>query len=155
MKPIRIRRIKRDRENTAPQPFPQYATVQSAGMDLRLEWYCPMTIWPDSFELLPTGIAIDMTAHPGLCALIFARSGMAVNQSIDLANGVGLIDNDYQGEIKVALRNNGFESVDIAPGTRIAQLVFFSPVLGVQWEEVEEFETTDRGEGGFGSTGMD
>ena len=133
--------------------LPERASARSAGMDLRAAVSDSVRIWPKRCELIPTGIAIDMSWHSEMCALIFARSGLAVKQRVNLANGVGLIDNDYQGEILVALQNNGMKSIDITPGMRIAQLVFFSPVGNIQWVEVADFPPTERGEGGFGSTG--
>ena len=144
-------RIKRLRE--IQMTLPERASARSAGMDLRAAVPSPVRIWPDGCELIPTGIAIDMSWHPGMCAIIFARSGLAANQRVNLANGVGLIDNDYQGEILVALQNNGVGSIDIMPGMRIAQLVFFSPVGNIQWVEVAGFLPTERGKEGFGSTG--
>lgn len=131
--------------------LPRYATAGAAGMDLSA---ClmdqPLVLAPGQRALVPTGIAIAVPpAHMGL---IFARSGLAAKQGVALANGVGVIDCDYRGEVKVALINLGQESVTINHGERIAQLVI-TPFLQALPVEVEELDDTDRGAGGFGSTG--
>jgi len=132
--------------------LPRYATAGAAGMDLSA---CLMeetlVLEPGQRALVPTGIAIAVPpAHMGL---IFARSGLASKQGIALANGVGVVDCDYRGEVKVALINLGQERVVINHGERIAQLVI-TPFLQAHPIEVEELDDTDRGAGGFGSTGQ-
>ncbi len=137
-------------------PLPSYATAGSAGMDLRAcidaPLYLPGTASGISnAALVPTGIAIELPG-PGYVALVFARSGLAVKQGITLSNGVGVIDSDYRGEVKVALTNLGAKPYTIQPGERIAQLVIL-PVEQAQVTVVPELDDTDRGAGGFGSTG--
>ena len=100
---------------------------------------------------MPTGLALELPG-PGYVALVFARSGLAVRQGIALSNGVGVIDSDYRGEVKVGLINQGGEAYTIQPGERIAQLMI-APVVLARFLPSEELGSTDRGEGGFGSTG--
>ena len=133
-------------------PLPDYATPASAGMDLRAMLDAPMTLIPGAAELIPTGIAIHI-ADPGLCAVILPRSGLGHKQGLVLGNLVGLIDADYQGPLMVSAWNRGQNPLDIAPGDRIAQLVFL-PVARASFKCVDEFETSRRGEGGFGHTGL-
>ena len=131
--------------------LPRYATAGAAGMDLSaclLEE--PITLEPGQRALVPTGIAIALPAlHVGL---LFARSGLAVKQGIALANGVGVIDSDYRGELRVALFNSSDSDYTIHDGDRIAQLMVL-PVVQPQLQFVEELDETARGCGGFGSTG--
>lgn len=136
----------------ADRPLPRYATAGAAGMDLTAALDEPVELLPGQRLLVPTGIAIGLPG-PHLVALVFARSGLASKHGIQLANGVGVIDSDYRGEIKVALQNNGAEPFVIRDGDRIAQLVVM-PVVAVEWKEVKELQPSERGAGGFGSTGI-
>lgn len=129
---------------------PEYATQGSAGMDLAAAVSGPVTVPAGGRALIPTGIAVQIPEGYG--GFIFPRSGLAFKKGISMCNSVGVIDSDYIGEIKVAVHNISEAGYTINPGDRIAQLVFM-PVVRVQWEEVEELEQTERGAGGFGSTG--
>ena len=131
--------------------LPAYATLGSAGLDLRACVYTPLTIAPGDAELIPTGIAIHI-AHPGLAAMILPRSGLGHKHGIVLGNLVGLIDSDYQGPLMVSCWNRGNEAFTIQPMDRIAQMVIV-PVVQAEFRVVEEFEESERGEGGFGSSG--
>lgn len=130
---------------------PHYATPGSAGLDLRACIESPLTIAPGATVLVPTGIAIHL-ADPGLAAMILPRSGLGHKHGIVLGNLVGLIDSDYQGEIMVSTWNRGQTSFTLNPLERLAQLVVV-PVLQVAFNVVDEFSASDRGAGGFGSTG--
>ena len=132
-------------------PLPAYATEGSAGLDLRAMITETLTLEPGQTELLPTGLAIYI-ADPGYAGMILPRSGLGHKHGIVLGNLVGLIDSDYQGELKVSCWNRGHESFTIAPGDRIAQMVIV-PVLQVGLEQVDEFVETQRGAGGFGHSG--
>lgn len=132
-------------------PMPSYTTTGAAGMDLRACLDTPVTLNPGETELIPTGIAIFIE-DPGYAALILPRSGLGHKHGIVLGNLVGLIDSDYQGELLISTWNRGSSSFTIEPGDRIAQLVLV-PVCQGQFTIVEEFSTTDRGTGGFGSSG--
>lgn len=132
-------------------PLPTYATTGSAGLDLRVCINKALQIAPDETVLLPTGIAIYI-ADPNLAAVILPRSGLGHKNGIVLGNLVGLIDSDYQGELKISCWNRGQDHFTVNPGDRIAQLVFV-PVVQAAFEVVSEFTQTDRGEGGFGSSG--
>jgi dUTP pyrophosphatase len=132
-------------------PMPTYATEGSAGLDLRACVEAPMTLEPGQTELIPTGMAIYIE-DPSLCAMILPRSGLGHKHGIVLGNLVGLIDSDYQGQLFVSCWNRGDTTFTIEPGERIAQLVLV-PVVQGDFELVEEFTATDRGEGGFGSSG--
>ncbi len=132
--------------------LPAYATPGSAGMDLRACIERPLTIAPGERALVPTGIAIQLPS-PTIGAFVFARSGLAAKHGIHLANGVGVIDSDYTGEIKCAMANAGNEAFTIAPGDRIAQLVFL-PIYLAELEIVDSLSETVRGAGGFGHTGL-
>jgi dUTP pyrophosphatase len=132
-------------------PLPTYATSGSAGMDLRACIHEPMQIKPGETLLIPTGIAIYIH-DSGLAATILPRSGLGHKHGIVLGNLVGLIDSDYQGPLMVSLWNRGTATFDINIGDRIAQLVFV-PIVQTEFEIVEEFSSSDRGEGGFGHTG--
>ena len=133
-------------------PLPGYATAQSAGMDLRAMPEQPIELAPGEAQLVPTGIAIHI-GDPGLCAVILPRSGLGHKQGLVLGNLVGLIDADYQGPLMVSLWNRGRNSLTITPGDRVAQLVFL-PVARAVFRQVETFESSARGEGGFGHTGV-
>ncbi|MDH5473002.1 MAG: dUTP diphosphatase [Gammaproteobacteria bacterium] len=132
-------------------PLPAHATPGSAGMDLRACIDAPLTLKPGDTELIPTGLAIHIS-DPGLAATILPRSGLGHKHGIVLGNLVGLIDSDYQGQLFVSCWNRGQTEFTIEMGDRIAQLVFV-PVVQVDFEQVEEFEDSDRGAGGFGHSG--
>ncbi|NRP52440.1 MULTISPECIES: dUTP diphosphatase [unclassified Marinobacterium] len=132
-------------------PMPTYATTGSAGLDLRACVEAPLTLEPGQTELIPTGMSIFIE-DPSLCAMILPRSGLGHKHGIVLGNLVGLIDSDYQGQLFVSCWNRGQTSFTVEPGERIAQLVLV-PVVQADFEFVEEFTETDRGEGGFGSSG--
>ncbi|MDP1604305.1 MAG: dUTP diphosphatase [Legionella sp.] len=131
--------------------LPTYATEASAGLDLRVCIDEPLQIAARETVLLPTGLAIYI-ADPGLAAVILPRSGLGHKHGIVLGNLVGLIDADYQGELKISCWNRGDEHFTVNPGDRIAQLVFL-PIVRAQFKVVDAFTETDRGEGGFGSSG--
>ncbi|GGO71887.1 dUTP diphosphatase [Bowmanella pacifica] len=132
-------------------PLPEYATPGSAGMDLRACMDAPLLLAPGQTELLPTGIAIHI-ADPGICATILPRSGLGHKHGIVLGNLVGLIDSDYQGQLMVSVWNRSDEEFIIQPGDRIAQMVIL-PVIQAKFSIVDEFDSSDRGQGGFGSSG--
>ena len=132
-------------------PLPTYATDGAAGIDLRVCLDAPLQIAAGETVLLPTGIAIYI-ADPSLAAVILPRSGLGHKHGIVLGNLVGLIDSDYQGELKISCWNRGIEHFTVAPGDRIAQLVFV-PVVAARFTLVEAFDESARGEGGFGSSG--
>lgn len=131
--------------------LPSYATTGSAGLDLRVCIDEAMHIEPQQTVLLPTGLAIYI-ADPNLAAVILPRSGLGHKHGIVLGNLVGLIDSDYQGELKISCWNRNHEAFCIQPGDRIAQLVFL-PIARVDFTLVDAFVETDRGQGGFGSSG--
>ncbi len=131
--------------------LPHYATSGAAGLDLRACVGAPLVLVPGQTELVPSGIAIHL-GDPGYAAVIVPRSGLGHKHGIVLGNLVGLIDSDYQGPIMVSVWNRGPASFTIQPLERIAQLVIV-PVLQVELNVVEEFAASERGEGGFGSTG--
>ena len=133
-------------------PLPAYATEGSAGMDLRACIDNAVELEPGQTELIPTGLAIHIE-DPNLCAMILPRSGLGHKHGIVLGNLVGLIDSDYQGQLFVSCWNRGQTSFTINPGERIAQLVLV-PVVQAAFEVVDEFSDSDRGEGGFGSSGQ-
>ncbi|MBS0877889.1 MULTISPECIES: dUTP diphosphatase [unclassified Tatumella] len=132
-------------------PLPAYATAGSAGLDLRACIDEPMVIAAGETRLIPTGLAIYI-ADPQLAAVILPRSGLGHKHGIVLGNLVGLIDSDYQGPLMVSVWNRSEQSFTIQPGDRMAQLVFV-PVVQAEFNLVEEFTTTERGEGGFGHSG--
>ncbi len=131
--------------------LPQYATPGSAGLDLRACVNAPLTLNPGQTELIPTGMALHI-ADPGYAAMILPRSGLGHKHGIVLGNLVGLIDSDYQGPLFVSTWNRGNAPFVINPMERLAQLVIV-PVLQVVFNVVTEFGASDRGTGGFGSTG--
>ena len=131
--------------------LPAYATGGAAGLDLRACINAPLTLAPGATELVPSGLAIHL-ADPGLAAVVLPRSGLGHKHGIVLGNLVGLIDSDYQGQIGVSLWNRGKDAFVIQPMERIAQLVVV-PVVQVKLNVVEEFSASERGAGGFGSTG--
>ena len=132
-------------------PLPTYSTEGSAGLDLRACIEAPQTLVPGATLLIPTGLAIYIE-DPGYAAMILPRSGLGHKHGIVLGNLVGLIDSDYQGELMVSAWNRGNETFTIEPGERIAQLIIV-PVHQVAFDIVEEFTVTERGDGGFGSSG--
>jgi dUTP pyrophosphatase len=145
--PVRIldARIGRD------YPLPHYATPGSAGLDLRACLDAPLALQPGATQLIPTGIAIHLD-DPGLAAVLLPRSGLGHKHGIVLGNLVGLIDSDYQGQVMVSCWNRGQSAFTIEPGERIAQMVIV-PVVQVEFDVVEAFTASDRGAGGFGSSG--
>jgi dUTP pyrophosphatase len=133
------------------EQLPAYATPGSAGLDLRACLDAPLVLEPGQTQLIPTGLAIHV-ADPGLAAIILPRSGLGHKHGIVLGNLVGLIDSDYQGPLMVSCWNRGQAAFTIAPMERIAQLVIV-PVVQASFRVVAEFGASDRGAGGFGSTG--
>ena len=131
--------------------LPAYATPGSAGLDLRACLSEPLTLAPNAWQLVPTGIAIHL-ADPGYAALILPRSGLGHKHGIVLGNLVGLIDSDYQGQLMVSAWNRSDVAFTIEPMERIAQLVVV-PVLQAHFNVVTEFPASQRGDGGYGSTG--
>ncbi len=132
-------------------PLPAHATEGSAGMDLRACIDESITLQPGQTELIPTGMAIHIE-DPGLAATILPRSGLGHKHGIVLGNLVGLIDSDYQGQLFVSCWNRGHTDFTIEVGDRIAQLVFV-PVVQADFEVVDDFESSERGAGGFGHSG--
>ena len=132
-------------------PLPQYATQGSAGVDLRACIDAPLELKPGDTQLIASGIAIHLE-DSGYAALVLPRSGLGHKHGIVLGNLVGLIDSDYQGQVFVSCWNRGQTTFTIQPGERIAQLVVV-PVVQVEFEVVEEFAQSQRGAGGFGSSG--
>ncbi len=146
---VRIKYIS-DQPDARPSP-PVYATPGAAACDLCARIDAPLTIEPGALLSVPTGIAIALPS-PDAVALVFARSGLGVRHGIALSNGVGVIDSDYRGEIRVGITNLSRETYTVKPGERIAQLCFL-PVCRAVFEECAELGDTERGSGGFGSTG--
>lgn len=140
-------KVKRLRESAK---IPTKGSPESAGLDLYADINSPVIIIPGRTYKFPTGIAI--TPPKGYFGAIFARSGLSINRGLRPSNCVGVIDNDFTAEIIVALYNDSTESKIIQPQERIAQLVLL-PYLNVEIQEVDKLEETERGEGGFGSTG--
>ena len=131
--------------------LPHYATAGSAGLDLRACLDDAVVLNPGETRLIPTGLAMHL-ADSGYAAMILPRSGLGHKHGVVLGNLVGLIDSDYQGQLMVSVWNRGQEAFTIQPFERIAQMVIV-PVVQANFQVVEEFESSDRGEGGFGSTG--
>jgi dUTP pyrophosphatase len=132
-------------------PLPHYATDGSAGMDLRACLDEVLDLQPGETHLIPTGIAIHI-GDPSLAAVLLPRSGLGHKHGIVLGNLTGLIDSDYQGQLFVSCWNRGHDCFTINPGERIAQMVFV-PVVQARFEIVNNFDDSERGEGGFGHTG--
>lgn len=130
--------------------IPRYGSEYSAGADLCALLDEPKVLKPGETAMIPTGLAVEIPE--GFAGLIFARSGLACKSGLAPANKVGVIDADYRGEVKVALLNHSAEERVVNPGDRIAQLVI-TPFLKAVFQESQELSSTDRGEGGFGSTG--
>ena len=133
------------------EQLPTYATPGSAGLDLRACLDAPLELAPNAWQLVPTGIAIYLK-DPGYAALILPRSGLGHKHGIVLGNLVGLIDSDYQGQLMVSAWNRSDTAFTLQPMERLAQLVIV-PVLQAQFNVVTEFPASERGEGGYGSTG--
>lgn len=131
--------------------LPAYATPGSAGLDLRACLEAPLTLEPGATVLVPTGLAIHIE-DPGFAAMILPRSGLGHKHGIVLGNLVGLIDSDYQGQLMISTWNRGAVAFTLNPFDRLAQLVIV-PVVQAEFNVVEEFPVSDRGAGGFGSTG--
>jgi len=131
--------------------LPEKGSSGSAAFDLRACIDAPVELSAGERFLFPTGIAIHLN-DPSLCAMVLSRSGLGATRGVTVAQGVGLIDSDYTGEIKVMLLNSSNENAVIQPGDRIAQLLVQS-VVAVTWNCVEKLSTSQRGSGGFGSTG--
>jgi len=131
--------------------MPQRATAGSAGIDLRAMVDTPVTLSPGDCELLPTGLAIHI-GDTNLAGMILPRSGLGHKHGIVLGNLVGLIDSDYQGPLMVSCWNRGTAAFTVEPGERIAQFVLV-PVIAADLQIVEDFDDSERGAGGFGSTG--
>lgn len=132
-------------------PLPTYATIGSAGLDLRICINQPMQLAPQETVLLPTGLALYIS-DPNIAAVILPRSGLGHKHGIVLGNLVGLIDSDYQGELKISCWNRSQDHFTIMPGERLAQLVFL-PIIKPVLTVVTEFTESDRGQNGFGSSG--
>jgi dUTP pyrophosphatase len=145
---VQIKRLRKERSID----LPAYATVGSAGLDLAADIEAPLKIDPGATDLIPTGLAIHL-GDPHTAALILPRSGLGHKHGLVLGNLVGLIDSDYQGELMVSCWNRSQTAFIVEPGMRIAQLVIV-PVIQAEFEEVDAFEESDRGSGGFGSTGL-
>ena len=131
--------------------LPNYATDGSAGLDMRACIDDPLTVTPGDTVLVPTGLAIHI-GDSGLAAVLLPRSGLGHKHGLVLGNLTGLIDSDYQGQVFISCWNRGSKAYEIKPGERIAQMVFV-PVEQVRYVVVEEFENSDRGDGGFGHSG--
>ncbi|RYE06230.1 MAG: dUTP diphosphatase [Rickettsiaceae bacterium] len=142
---VRIKRL-----NCSTIPMPKYATEQSAGMDIYAANLEPIKIEPGAVSMIPTSISIALPV--GFEAQIRSRSGLAAQHNVIVLNSPGTIDADYRGEIGVILMNLGKEPFIVEQGTRIAQMVITRHEV-VKWQEVESLDDTDRGSGGFGSTG--
>ena len=130
--------------------LPTYGTEEAAGADLYACLEAPVTIQPGQSTFVPTGLALEVPK--GCAGLIYARSGMACKRGLAPANKVGVIDSDYRGEIRVVLLNHSAQAQTVQPGERIAQMII-TPVLTPAYVETEDLTDTDRGAGGFGSTG--
>jgi dUTP pyrophosphatase len=144
--PIQVRRLPHNQD----LPLPSYATAGAAGMDLLAAVTAPVTLAPYQRSLVPTGLTIALP--PGYELQIRPRSGLALRHGIVLPNSPGTIDEDYRGEVQVIVLNTGEEPFEIVRGMRIAQAVL-APVVRARWQEVDRLDTTERAEGGFGSTG--
>ncbi|MBW7981054.1 dUTP diphosphatase [Enterobacillus tribolii] len=132
-------------------PLPAYATQGSAGLDIRACLNAPVVLEPGQSALLPTGMAVHI-ADPSLAAMILPRSGLGHKHGIVLGNLVGLIDSDYQGELMISVWNRGQTTFTIEPGERVAQMVLV-PVVQADFNLVDDFDSSERGAGGFGHSG--
>lgn len=133
-------------------PLPTYATAQSAGMDLRAMLDAPLSLAAGEAALVPSGIALHL-GDAGLCAVVLPRSGLGHRHGLVLGNLTGLIDADYQGPLMLSLWNRSGAPLTVQPGDRVAQLVIL-PIARADWRVVEAFAASERGEGGFGHTGL-
>lgn len=133
-------------------PLPAYATPASAGLDLRAALDAPLTLAAGDVALVPSGLAVHV-GDPTMCAVILPRSGLGHKHGIVLGNGTGLIDADYQGPLMISVWNRGHEAFTMQPGDRIAQLVVL-PIVRATLQVVDAFESSTRGAGGFGHTGV-
>ena len=149
MQPVQLKIL--DQRLGKEFPLPRYATPGSAGMDLRAMLDQPLELMPGQTALIPSGIALHMEDN-GMAAVVLPRSGLGHKHGVVLGNLVGLIDSDYQGQILVSCWNRGQTPFRIEVGERIAQLVFI-PVIQAIFDIVEEFDSSQRGEGGFGHSG--
>jgi len=143
---VKIKKLRDDAK------IPLYATAGAAAADLCYAGDGEIVIDPGKTYLVPTGLSVSM-GRDDVAAFIYARSGLASKRGVAPANCVGVIDSDYRGEIKVALRNSSSEPFTVTPGDRIAQMAI-SPVIRADFEECDALDETDRGGGGFGSTGI-
>ncbi len=146
MQEVKVRFIKADPRAQTPT----YGSEFAAGADLYAVLDEPLTIEPGKTVMIGTGLICELPE--GYAGLIYARSGLACKKGLAPANKVGVVDSDYRGEIKVALHNHGLEAQQIGPGERIAQLII-TPFIRGLFEESDSLDETDRGEGGFGSSG--
>lgn len=137
--------------NKSNHRLPEYATVGSAGMDIKANISEPIVLKPSRRELIPTGLYMQIPT--GYEVQLRARSGLACKYGISLANGIATIDSDYRGEVKVCLENRSDTPFIVKPGDRIAQAVL-NRVEKIEWNEVVKLDETERGEGGFNSTGV-
>ena len=144
-KPLRVRVVRATRHD-----LPAYETAHSAGLDLRAHLDLPVTLAPGERALVPTGLRLEIP--PGYEGQVRPRSGLALKRGVTVLNAPGTIDADYRGDVGVILVNLSDQNQSIEPGERIAQLVF-APVTQASWDEVESLSDTERGAGGFGSTG--
>ena len=151
MRPLQVKII--DQRFGQDWPLPSYATEGSAGMDLRACVDDTFTLAPGAVALVPSGVAIYLE-DPGLAAVLLPRSGLGHKHGLVLGNLVGLIDSDYQGEVKISCWNRSDQPIEITPGQRIAQLVIV-PVVQMVLTPVDEFAPTERGAGGIGHTGSE
>jgi dUTP pyrophosphatase len=149
MRDLKVRIL--DQRLGSDWPLPEYATDGSAGLDLRACLDEPLALAPGATSLIPSGMAIHLD-DPGLAAVLLPRSGLGHKQGLVLGNLVGLIDSDYQGEVKISCWNRSRSTIHIDPGQRICQLVVV-PVVQVRLRVVEAFEATERAAGGIGHTG--
>ncbi len=149
MRDLKVRVL--DQRLGSDWPLPAYATAGSAGMDLRACIDSTLALAPGQTSLIPSGLAIHLD-DPSLAAVLLPRSGLGHKQGLVLGNLVGLIDSDYQGEVKISCWNRSDATVEIEPGQRICQLVVV-PVVQVRLDLVESFEATERADGGIGHTG--
>lgn len=137
--------------NEGVQPLPQYATEAAAGMDVRADVREPVVIAPGCRALIPTGLRVAVP--PGFEMQLRPRSGLALKHGVTLLNSPGTIDADYRGPVGVIMINLGNEPFTVNPGERICQAVV-APVMHVEWRQVQELDDTERGDGGFGHTGV-
>ncbi len=144
MNTVRVKKLHPDAK------LPTYGSLEAAGADLYACLENAVTVAPGETTFIPTGIALEVPK--GCAGLIYARSGLACKRGLAPANKVGVVDSDYRGEVKVALHNHGLTAQTVEPGERIAQFII-TPVLTPAYEEFPELDDTQRGAGGFGSTG--